>query len=457
MANAQTLRRGDMTQGSIYRSILLFALPTFLTTLLNTFYNMADSIIVGQFVGAEALAAVGANNVTGMLMVSLFQGAGIGGGVYIAQLFGARRMDDISKAFNTMYVLSVLLAVGISVVFLAFGRPILRMMNTPENIFEDALLYFYIVTACQPGMAIYLSGSSALRSIGDTTAPLVFLIFTAILNVGLNLLFVVGLHMGVAGVAWATFISQYLSAILVLWRTGRSRYAPITINRKSLRMDPQMAKIILRLGIPSALQMAVSSLGNLLVQRYTNLFGSAAVAASTTIHRLDVLVGLPCSSLGAALSVFFGQNLAARKTERLHKATVFGSVLCTGLTLVLSVLLYVLAEPAVRIFTQDAEIIHLGGQMFRMLCFFYWAMALNVVFTSLMRGAGDTTAVMVISVVGAVIRVPLAWLLAIRPEPMIFRNIFLASGICNLVMLAMSLVYYMTGNWKKKVVVTVDD
>ena len=457
MANAQTLRRGDMTQGSIYRSILLFALPTFLTTLLNTFYNMADSIIVGQFVGAEALAAVGANNVTGMLMVSLFQGAGIGGGVYIAQLFGARRMDDISKAFNTMYVLSVLLAVGISVVFLAFGRPILRMMNTPENIFEDALLYFYIVTACQPGMAIYLSGSSALRSIGDTTAPLVFLIFTAILNVGLNLLFVVGLHMGVAGVAWATFISQYLSAILVLWRTGRSRYAPITINRKSLRMDPQMAKIILRLGIPSALQMAVSSLGNLLVQRYTNLFGSAAVAASTTIHRLDVLVGLPCSSLGAALSVFFGQNLAARKTERLHKATIFGSVLCTGLTLVLSVLLYVLAEPAVRIFTQDAEIIHLGGQMFRMLCFFYWAMALNVVFTSLMRGAGDTTAVMVISVVGAVIRVPLAWLLAIRPEPMIFRNIFLASGICNLVMLAMSLVYYMTGNWKKKVVVTVDD
>ena len=457
MANAQTLRRGDMTQGSIYRSILLFALPTFLTTLLNTFYNMADSIIVGQFVGAEALAAVGANNVTGMLMVSLFQGAGIGGGVYIAQLFGARRMDDISKAFNTMYVLSVLLAVGISVVFLAFGRPILRMMNTPENIFEDALLYFYIVTACQPGMAIYLSGSSALRSIGDTTAPLVFLIFTAILNVGLNLLFVVGLHMGVAGVAWATFISQYLSAVLVLWRTGRSRYAPITINRKSLRMDPQMAKIILRLGIPSALQMAVSSLGNLLVQRYTNLFGSAAVAASTTIHRLDVLVGLPCSSLGAALSVFFGQNLAARKTERLHKATVFGSVLCTGLTLVLSVLLYVLAEPAVRIFTQDAEIIHLGGQMFRMLCFFYWAMALNVVFTSLMRGAGDTTAVMVISVVGAVIRVPLAWLLAIRPEPMIFRNIFLASGICNLVMLAMSLVYYMTGNWKKKVVVTVDD
>ena len=457
MANAQTLRRGDMTQGSIYRSILLFALPTFLTTLLNTFYNMADSIIVGQFVGAEALAAVGANNVTGMLMVSLFQGAGIGGGVYIAQLFGARRMDDISKAFNTMYVLSVLLAVGISVVFLAFGRPILRMMNTPENIFEDALLYFYIVTACQPGMAIYLSGSSALRSIGDTTAPLVFLIFTAILNVGLNLLFVLVLHMGVAGVAWATFISQYLSAVLVLWRTGRSRYAPITINRKSLRMDPQMAKIILRLGIPSALQMAVSSLGNLLVQRYTNLFGSAAVAASTTIHRLDVLVGLPCSSLGAALSVFFGQNLAARKTERLHKATVFGSVLCTGLTLVLSVLLYVLAEPAVRIFTQDAKIIHLGGQMFRMLCFFYWAMALNVVFTSLMRGAGDTTAVMVISVVGAVIRVPLAWLLAIRPEPMIFRNIFLASGICNLVMLAMSLVYYMTGNWKKKVVVTVDD
>ncbi|MBR6425349.1 MAG: MATE family efflux transporter [Oscillospiraceae bacterium] len=457
MANSQTLRRGDMTQGSIYRSILLFALPTFLTTLLNQFYNMADSIIVGQFVGAEALAAVGANNVTGMLMVSLFQGAGIGGGIYIAQLFGARRTEDISKAFNTMYVLAALLALGISAVFLVFGRTIMHLMNTPENIFDDALLYFYIVTACQPGMAIYLSGSSALRSIGDTTAPLLFLIFTAILNVGLNVLFVLGLHMGVAGVAWATFISQYLSAVLVLWRTGRSKYSPITINLKSLRLDPQMAKIILRLGIPSALQMAVSSLGNLLVQRYTNLFGSAAVAASTTIHRLDAFVGMPCNALGGALSVFFGQNMAARRTERLHKATLFGSSLCTALTVAMSIVLYVFADDACRLFTQDAEIIHLGGQMFRMLCFFYWSMALNIVFTSIMRGAGDTKAVMVFSMIAAVIRVPLTWVLAIRPEPMIFRNIFLAMGLCNVLNLGMSLAYYLTGNWKKKVVVTVDE
>ena len=451
------IRRGDMTQGNMYRAILLFALPTFLTTLLNTFYNMADSIIVGQFVGAKALAAVGANNVTGMLMVALFQGAGIGGGIYIAQLFGARRTEDISKAFNTMYVLSVLLAVGISAIFLVLGKMIMRMMNVPEDIFQDALRYFYIVTACQPGMAIYMAGSSALRSIGDTTAPLLFLIFTAVLNVGLNLLFVVALHMGVAGVAWATFISQYLSAVLVLWRTGRSKYADITINLKSLRMDRKMAGIILHLGIPSAFQMAVSSFGNLLVQRYTNLFGSAAVAASTTIHRLDVMVALPCSSLGAALSVFFGQNLAARRTERLHKATIFGTVLCTGLTLILSILLYILAEPAVRIFTDEPDIIHLGAQMFRMLCFFYWSMALNVVFTSLLRGAGDTTSVMIISIVGALLRVPLVWLLAIRPEPMIFRNVFLASGLCNVLMLVMSLLYYMTGRWKKKVIVTVDE
>ena len=162
-------------------------------------------------------------------------------------------------------------------------------------------------------------------------------------------------------------------------------------------------------------------------------------------------------ALGGALSVFFGQNLAARKTERLHKATLFGTTLCTALTVAMSIGLYIYADEACRLFTQDAEFIHLGGQMFRMLCFFYWSMALNVVFTSIMRGAGDTAAVMIFSMIAAVIRVPLTWVLAIRPDPMIFRNIFLAMGVRNVLNLCMSLAYYLTGNWKKKVVVTADE
>lgn len=446
-----------MTEGGIYSALLLFALPTFLTSLLNQFYNMADSVIVGQFVGANALAAVGANSVLTMLMTALFQGAAMGGSVYIAQLFGARRSEEISRAFNTMYVLTALIAATAAVIGIAFGRPIMHLLNTPDNIFDDALLYFRITCGCLPALAIYMSGSSALRSIGDTNAPLMFLVFTAVLNVGLNLIFVLGLHAGVAGVAWATFISQYLAAVLVLWRTDHTRYSRITVNLKTLRMDPAMVKIILKLGIPSAIQTAVSSLGAMLCQRYTNLFGSAAIAASTTIHRLDMFVGMPCMGIGTALSVFFGQNLAARKHERLHKATFFGTVVCTALTIALSVVLYVFAEPATRLFTSDPEIIHLGGQMFRVLCFFYWATALNVVYNSIMRGAGDTMAVMVISMISVVVRVPLTWALAIRPEPHVFSNIFLAMGICNVLSFALCFFYYLTGRWKRKVVVSVDE
>ncbi len=456
-APSRSRRKGDMTEGGIYGALLLFALPTFLTSLLNQLYNMADSVIVGQFVGANALAAVGANSTVTMLMSALFQGAAIGGSVYVAQLFGARRNEDLSRAFNTMYVLTALIALVGGALGIIFGEPIMRALNTPENIFDDALAYFRITCGCLPALAIYMSGSSSLRSVGDTRAPLYFLICTAVLNVGLNLLFVIVLHAGVRGVAWATFIAQYCSAALVLWRTAHTQYCEIEISPRSLRMDPAMAKLILKLGIPSAIQTAVTSLGSALCQRYINLFGSAAVAASTTVLRLDMIVGMPCMGIGTALSVFFGQNLAARKHERLHRATVFGTVFCAVLTVLLSVALYVFAEPATRLFTSDPEIIRLGGQMFRVLCFFYWALALQIVFSSIIRGAGDTMAVMVISMIGVVVRVPLTWLLAIYPEPNVFANIFLASGLCNIITFVLALGYYISGRWKKKVVVSIDD
>ncbi len=449
-------RKGDMTEGSIYGALVLFAIPTFLTSLLNQFYNMADSIIVGQFVGANALAAVGANSTVTMLMTALFQGAAIGGSVYIAQLFGARRNEELGRAFNTMYVLTALIGAACGVLGIVFGGPIMRALNTPENIFDDALAYFRITCGCLPALAIYMAGSSALRSVGDTRAPLYFLICTAVLNVGLNLLFVIGLHAGVNGVGWATFIAQYCSAALVLWRTGHTRFCAVSISPRTLRLDAGMSKIIMKLGIPSAIQMAVSSLGGMLVQSFVNLFGSAATAASTTIHRLDGFVGMPCNAVGSGLSVFFGQNLAARKQDRLHRATIFGTILCTAMTVALSIALYVFAEPACRIFTDDPEIIDMGSQMFRVLCFFYWATALNVVYNSIIRGAGDTRAVMVISMISVVVRVPLTWLLAIFPEPNVFANIYLAQGICNVLSFAMGLGYYISGRWKKKVVVTID-
>lgn len=450
-------QKGDMTQGNVTSVLLLFTLPTLLTNILNQLYNMADSIIVGQFVGADALAAVGANTFITMLIVSFFVGAGVGGGVYVSQLYGARKYDEITRSFNTMYCLITLLSAIIGIVAIIFAVPIMTALDTPANIFDDAVLYFRIYCAALPGLAIYASGSSSLRSVGDAKAPLYFLIFSAICNVILNLVFVICFKMGVAGVAWATLISQYLSCILVIRRTSTTKFCKITINIHTLRIHVPTAIIIMKLGIPSAIQNAIASIGNVLIQRYTNSFGSNAVASMTSAMKLDGFIMMPAQAVGMSMSIFIGQNLAAKKTERVHKGVMTGTALCIFISVVLSVLLYIFADPCMRLFTSDAEVVGYGVQMLHILCFFYWAMGLSNAFSGVLRGAGATTAVMIIAAVGTFVRVPLTWFLAIRPEPNQFTGIFYALAVTNLIMLALYLAYYASGKWKSKTVVTIDD
>ena len=454
-ANKPRVQRGNMTEGSVTKALLLFTIPTLLTNVLNQLYNMADSIIVGRFCGPDALAAVGANAFVTMLMVALFVGAGIGGGVYVSQLMGARKYDELSNAFGCMYCLIALMSAVTGIIANIIAVPLLKAMNTPENIFHDALVYFRIYCAALPGLAVYSAGSAGLRSIGDARAPLYFLIFSAILNVALNLLFVVAFKMGVAGVAWATLIAQYLSAALVLFRTSTTRLAKITINAHSLKLRAPIVKIILKLGIPSALQQGVQSIGNVLCQRYMNGFGSNAVAAATSAMRLDGFILMPGMAISMAMSVFFGQNLAAKKEERLHKGMTLGMAMCVGISVGLAIVLYVFAEWGMRLFTDNAEVIARGAEMLRVMCFFYWAMAGFQAFSGIFRGAGDTMTVMAISVFGTIARVPLTYFMSAKPG--IFRNFFVAMGICQVAMLVLAIIRYVQGGWKKKVVVTIDD
>jgi len=454
---APAKRRGDMTQGNVYKTLLMFAIPTLLTNVLNQLYNAADSVIVGRFVGPEALAAVGSNTMVTMLFVSLFVGAGVGGGVYVAQLMGARKYDEISEAFNCMYCLIALMAAATGILANIFAVPLMKLMNTPANIFDDTVLYFRIYCAALPGLALYSSGSAGLRSLGDARAPLYFLIFSAILNVVLNVLFVAVFRWGVAGVAWATLIAQYCSAAFVVFRTSTTKIVNITVNFKTLRLKWRIVKIIMKLGIPSAMQTCVQSLGSVLVQRYINMFGSDAVAAIATVMRIDGFLLMPVQSIGMSMSVFFGQNLAAKKHDRLHKATVFGCSFSVALSVVLSVLLYIFIEPLMGLFTDSVAVIALGKSVVGTLCYFYWCMGLFNIFSGIMRGAGDTMTVMVVSLIGTILRVPLTYLMAVRPQPMVFTNIFWAMAICNVLMFVLILGYYFTGRWKKKVVVTVDD
>ncbi len=456
-ANKPKVRRGSMTEGNVTTALLLFTIPTLLTNVLNALYNMADSIIIGRFVGADGLAAVGANTFVTMLMVALFVGAGIGGGVYVSQLMGARKYDELSNAFGCMFVLIAAMSATTGIIANIVAVPLLKALNTPANVFDDALIYFRIYCAGLPGLAVYSAGSAALRSIGDAKAPLYFLIFSAIMNVVLNILFVVVFHMGVAGVAWATLIAEYLSALLVLWRTSTTKLAKIEINKNTLRFRPAIAKIILKLGIPSALQQGVNSIGNVLCQRYMNSFGSNAVAAATSAMRLDGFILMPAQSISMAMSVFFGQNLAAKKMDRLHQGMRIGMILSLAFSIALSVVIYIFAEQGMRLFTDNADVIAFGIKMLRVMALFYWAMATFNAFSGILRGAGDTMTVMVISIIGTVLRVPLTWAMAIRPEPSIFVNFFWAMIICNILMMVLAGIRYYQGGWKKKVVVTIDD
>ena len=404
---------------------------------------------------AEALASVGVCSLPVMFVSMFFQGVSIGAGIYIAQLIGAGKHNEISRAFNTMYTLVACISAAVGILGIGLAEPLFRALDTPVEILPGAVLYFRIVCACMPGMSIYLAGAQALRSIGDTKAPLYFLIFCAISNVALNVLFVAFMHMGVAGVAWATFISQYLSGILVLRRTSSTTYCRILINHSTLRADPVMSKIMLRLGIPTALTSAITSLGSMFCQKYINFFGASAVAANTAVHRVDGFIALPCYALGAAISVFIGQNLAARRNERIKKAVWFSMGTATLITVVLSAIFYVYAGSLVRVFTDNEQVIILGTQMSRVLCFSYWTMAVYNVLVAIMRGAGDTLSGMVISVIGAIAQVPLSYYMAINLETPTFANLYWAKGSTYALMMLLSLVYYLAGRWKKKVVVDV--
>ena len=451
----RTALRGSMTEGSVTKVILLFTIPTFLTNFLNALYNTADSVVIGQFAGAEALAAVGANAFLTNMLVAVFSGAGAGGGIYIAQLVGARKQDELSGAFGCMYSLIALMAAVTGVIGNLLAVPLMKALNTPANIMADTVAYFRIFCLGLPALAIYNAGTSGLRSLGDAKAPLYFLIFSAIVNVALNLLFVLGFRMGVPGVAWATVIAEYLSAVLVLFRTSSTKFAKIVINAHTLRLRRETVGLILKLGIPSSIQMGLFSIGNVLCQRYMNGFGSNAIAATSAAVRLDAFIIMPAMAVSIAMSVFVGQNLAAKKEERLKQGKRVGMILCVGMSVFLSVILYIFAEGGIRMFTPEPEVVRYGAQMLRTMSFFYWSIGVYNAYTGILKGAGDTVTTMLISMVGTIARVPLTYFMSARTG--IYINFFWAFVISNGLTMILAGIRYYQGGWKKKVVVTVDE
>ena len=310
----------DMTRGPIIKQVLVFSLPIMIGNLFQMLYNTVDVIVVGNFVGKEALAAVGSTTMIINILVFFFNGFSVGAGVVIGQLFGAGKREPLHDAVETTVAMTLVLCVIFTGIGVAGVKPMLRFMSTPEDVFHDAQVYLTIYFAGISGLLIYNIGGGILRSVGNSTLPLLFLILTSLLNIVLDLLFVIGLHAGIAGVAYATILSQFLSAALTLMLLTRSKEIYALVWR-DLRIKRDVLGQIFLIGLPAGIQSVLTSFSNVFVQSYVNAFGSACMAGWSCYNKLDQFILLPVHSMSMAATAFVSQNMGANKLSRVRQGT----------------------------------------------------------------------------------------------------------------------------------------
>ena len=384
-----------MTEGSIVKQVMLFALPLMLGNIFQMLYNTVDSIVVGNFVGKQALAAVGSTTMIVNMMVFFFNGFSTGAGVVIANLFGGREMKSLHKAIETTMAATFLLSLLFTIAGIAAVKPMLRFMATPEDVFAEATIYLQIYIGGISGLLVYNMGSGILRAVGDTTRPLYFLILTSVVNIILDLVFVLGLHSGIAGVAWATILSQFLSAFLILMLLTRTNEI-YRLSWNDLKIDRAILGRIFAVGLPAGIQSVITAFSNVFVQSYVNSFGSSCMAGWSCYNKLDQFVMLPMQSMANAATTFVSQNIGAGKEQRADKGTVITVGMSVGVTAVIVALLCLFAAPAVGLFSPDVSVIEYGVLFIRANCFFLLFNGVNHVLAGALRGRGDSRGPMVI-------------------------------------------------------------
>ena len=401
----------DMTQGTIWKHLLAFALPLMIGNLFQQLYNTVDSIVVGQFVSKQALAAVGSTTSIINMLVGFFSGVSVGAGVIISQRFGAKDPVGVHKAVHTTISLTLIIGLVGTVVGIVLAPIMLTLMKTPQDVFVEAKAYLQIYFGGISGLMLYNMGSGILRAVGDSRRPLYFLVFSSCVNIVLDLLFVLGFHMGVEGVAYATIIAQFSSAALIYFTLYRThdvhRFQP-----KKLRIYPEMVRSIIRVGLPAGLQQALTSFSNVFVQGYINSFGTNCVAGWSCYHRIDQFILLPMQSISMASTTFVGQNIGHRDLERTEKGIRTAVMLSIVVTGILIGLVVIFCAPLIKIFNDDPGVVEYGVMFIRLISPFYLIICFNQIYAGALRGAGDAKAPMFIMLFSFVL----------------FRQLYLAIG-----------------------------
>ena len=417
----------DMTEGSIGRHLVEFAVPMAIGLLFQQLYNTVDTLVVGNFVSKEAQAAVGSTGSIINTVVGFCTGLATGASVIISQRYGAHDEEGLRKAVHTTIAVTFLLSVIATAVGIAIIDPMLRFMQTPEDVWEEARLYLTIYFWGVSGILFYNMGSGILRAVGDSRRPLLFLIFSALLNTVLDLIFVLVFGMKVDGVAWATILAQILSAVAILWTLTREKSA-YGIRWREMRIDRVSLSGILRIGLPSSIQSAITAFSNVFVQSYINAFGSACMAGYSIYSKLDAFVLIPVQALAMSSTTMVSQNWGADKKIRARESVSSAIRLSLISTVVLGVIAFVAARQLIGLFSPEPEVVSYGVRFIQIVTPFYLTICFNQIYAGALRGIGDATAPTVIMLASFVV----------------FRQIYLyVTKLLNIGFVAVALAYPM--------------
>lgn len=407
-------KKNQITDGVIWKQLLIFFFPIMVGTLFQQLYNTVDAIIVGRFVGKQALASVGGSAaVLTNFVIGFFTGLSAGATVIISQFYGAKNLKQLSKGLHTAYAFSITVSLLISVIGWFSTPALLHLLKTPADVIPDSILYLRIYFLGMIFTLTYNMGSSIMRAIGDSRRPLIYLIICCGINIVLDILFVIVFHMGIAGAAIATVISQGASAILVT-RSLMKSYGILKLELRSIRFHGALLKSELRIGLPGGIQSFGYSISNIIIQAVINDFGTDTAAAWAAYGKLDAIFWTVCGSFGIAITTFAGQNYGARKFNRVKKSVRVCLGMALGVCGSLIVFLMVFCRPLYHIFTTDYAVVDIGVYMLRLITPSYVIFIFVEIFSGALRGIGDVLIPSTITL-GGVLLVRLTWILFVTP------------------------------------------
>lgn len=445
----------DMTQGSPWKKIVLFAVPMLVGNIAQQLYNTVDSVVVGNYVGDNALAAVGSAGPILNLLIVLFVGISVGAGIMVSQYFGAKEREKLSTTIGNCITLTGIATVFVMVVASFVAKPLLVLLDTPESIIGWCHSYLLILFIGCAGLAYYNILSGVLRGLGDSVSALMYLLVSTVINIILDLIFVAQLGMGVNGVALATVIAQAVSALLCLLRLMKMTEL-FDFKGCYMKLQRKYTRKIIRLGLPSGITQAIFSMAMIVVQSLTNSFGEMFIAANVIVMRVDGFAMMPNFSFGTAMTTYAGQNVGAKQEDRVLKGAKQGTLIAVGVSAVITSLILLFGKGLMGIFTNTPELVDLSRDMMGILAVGYIAMAVTQSLSGVMRGAGDTMTPMWISIVTTIfIRVPIAYgisFLTRTPELPNGRQecIFISLLASWLIGALITFIFYRRGKWREK-------